>query len=227
MNMTLDDVMMTLVAAGSEQTRKTYTRHGIKGAMFGVSYAVLEKLRKKIKCDQVLAAELWATGNHDAQILATMIADPAQCTAVLLEEWAKVLDNYALTDALGKLVAQTPAAHKLMTRWMQSDEEWLGQMGWTILSAEASNNALPDSFFTPYLSIIEREIHTRQNRVRHSMNGALVSIGGYRSALQAKALETAARIGKVQVDHGDTNCKTPDAAAYIRKMAVRRNEVTA
>lgn len=225
--MTLDDVMMTLLSAGSEQTRKTYARHGVKGAMFGVSYAVLEKLRKKIKQNQALALELWATDNHDARIFATMIADPAACSAAVIEAWAGALDNYGLTDALGKLAAQTPEAHKIMTRCMQSDEEWLGQMGWTILSAEASSNTLPDSFFAPYLTIIEQDIHTRKNRVRYSMNNALVSIGGHRAALREKALETATRIGKVKIDHGDTNCKTPDAAAYIKKMAARREEIPA
>ncbi len=224
--MTLNDVMMTLLAAGSEQTRKTYTRHGIKGAMFGVSYAVLGKLRKKIKYDQSLAQELWETDNHDARILATMIADPSSCTAALMEDWAKVLDNYALADALGQLAAQTPEAHKLMTRWMQSDDEWLGQMGWTILSTEARNGTLPDSFFVPYLPIIEREIHLQKNRVRYAMNGTLVSIGGRGGALEEQALASAARIGKVRVDHGDTNCKTPDAAAYIKKITARREATT-
>ncbi|MBL7993565.1 MAG: DNA alkylation repair protein [Candidatus Kapabacteria bacterium] len=223
--MTLNDIMMTLVAAGSEQTRKTYARHGIKGAMFGVSYAVLEKLRKKIKCAQSLALELWETDNHDARILATMIADPAKCTAVVIEDWAKDLDNYALTDALGNLAAQTPEAHKLMTRWMQSEEEWLGTLGWVILSVEARNSALPDSFFAPYLSIIEREIHLQKNRVRYSMNGALISIGGRGGSLEEQALASAARIGKVRVDHGDTNCKTPDAATYIKKITARREAI--
>lgn len=32
----------------------------------------------------------------------------------------------------------------------------------------------------------------------------------------------AARIGKVEVDHGETGCKTPDAAVYIRKTLERR-----
>ena len=37
-----------------------------------------------------------------------------------------------------------------------------------------------------------------------------------------KAIETARRIGKVQVDHGETNCKTPDAVPYIEKAANRK-----
>ncbi|MSR01503.1 MAG: hypothetical protein EXR94_02000 [Gemmatimonadetes bacterium] len=71
--MTLDDVLAQLEKAGSAQTRKTYGRHGITSPMFGVSYAVLGKLVKTIKVDQALAEALWATGNHDARILATPV----------------------------------------------------------------------------------------------------------------------------------------------------------
>ncbi len=39
---------------------------------------------------------------------------------------------------------------------------------------------------------------------------------------EAKAIEAAKRIGKVEVDHGETNCKTPDAAPYIEKAAKRK-----
>ena len=36
-------------------------------------------------------------------------------------------------------------------------------------------------------------------------------------ALAAVATAAADRIGKVEVDHGGTGCKTPDAASYIAK----------
>ncbi|MFY8052278.1 MAG: DNA alkylation repair protein, partial [Armatimonadaceae bacterium] len=73
--MLLAEVLAQLEAAGSEQTRKTYARHGIRGECFGVSYAVLGQLRKKIKVDDSLALELWASGIHDARILACMVMD--------------------------------------------------------------------------------------------------------------------------------------------------------
>ena len=46
------------------------------------------------------------------------------------------------------------------------------------------------------------------------MNGALIAIGARNSSLQKKALAVAANIGKVEVDHGDTGCKTPGAADF-------------
>jgi hypothetical protein len=46
------------------------------------------------------------------------------------------------------------------------------------------------------------------------------------SALQKRALRVATKIGKVKVDHGETSCRTPDAAAYIRKTSQRRRAKT-
>ena len=55
------------------------------------------------------------------------------------------------------------------------------------------------------------------------MNNALIAIGGRNAKLKKLALAAAKKIGKVEVDHGDTSCKTPDAAAYINKMWARKN----
>ena len=49
------------------------------------------------------------------------------------------------------------------------------------------------------------------------MNMAVIVIGGRNAALRKSALAAAKRIGQVQVDHGDTACKTPEAAACIEK----------
>src|ERR1700752_4226901 len=74
--MTLSETMKQLEAVGSEQTRKTYRRHGVQMPMFGVKMGDLSKVQKGIKKDHALALALWATGNLDARVLATMIADP-------------------------------------------------------------------------------------------------------------------------------------------------------
>ena len=75
--MTLAEVLVELETLGTAQNRKTYARHGVTGEAFGVSYANLGKLRKKIKRDHELAQGLWDSGNHDARVLATLVAEPA------------------------------------------------------------------------------------------------------------------------------------------------------
>ena len=75
--MNLTETMQQLENFGSEQTRKTWRRHGAAEPMFGVKFGDLAKLQKGIKVNHALAAELWRTGNHDARLLACMVADAA------------------------------------------------------------------------------------------------------------------------------------------------------
>jgi 3-methyladenine DNA glycosylase AlkD len=221
--MTVAEATAQLEAWGTEQNRKTYRRHGVGGELFGVSYANLNQLKKKLKVDHALARELWATGNHDARILATMIADPRQLDAATADAWAGDLDNDVVAGAFAGVVGRSSLAREKMEAWTRSEEEWLGSAGWVLLGCLAMGDGeLPDAFFEPYLETIEREIHAAKNRVRYAMNNALIAIGMRSDALEAQAIAAAGRIGKVVVDHGETGCKTPDAAAYIRKARARR-----
>lgn len=220
----LEQVMAELEANGSEQTRKTYRRHGVTGKQFGVNYGFMKPFAKKIKVDHELAKSLWATGNHDAQVLAGMIADPQQADDALLDSWANDLYNYALGDAVTSFTARTPLARKKAKEWMNSDVEWISMVGWHILGDLAMNNPdLPDEYFLPYLDTIERDLHSSMNRTRYGMNNALIAIGS-RPTLRARTIEVAKNLGKVIVDHGDTSCKTPDAITYIQKIEDRQSK---
>ena len=53
------EALATLEAAGTAQNRKVYARHGVRAACYGVSYAELGKLRKRIGTDHELALALW------------------------------------------------------------------------------------------------------------------------------------------------------------------------
>jgi len=225
--MNLQEALDTLKSLGTEQNRKTYRRHGAGEDVYGVSFAHLKDLKKKLRTDHDLAVALWESGNHDARMLAGMIADPRCLDAKTLDAWARGLRNYVETDALGGLAAKTPHARETMSRWIASDEEWIASAGWRILAQVAMNgDSLPDEYFERFLSTIERDIDESQNRVRHEMNNALIAIGIRNPALEEKALAAAARIGKVEVDHGETGCKTPEAAGYIRKTLERKKKGT-
>ena len=221
--MNAKQVLGKLKAMGTAQNRKVYGRHGVTGPMFGVSYANLGKLAKQLKTDHALAVELWDSGNHDARVLATKIADPSALTAGRIEAWKRDLDNYVLTDALAGLVAHSPHAKKKMEQWTKAKGEWAGQAGWGLVTTLAmSSEGLSDTACKGYLKRIEREIHGAKNRVRHAMNMALCGIGMRNAVLQKQAVAVARKIGKVEVDHGETGCKTPDAESYIHRGRARR-----
>jgi 3-methyladenine DNA glycosylase AlkD len=226
--MTKTEVMKELKANGSEQTRKVYRRHGIGGPLFGVSYAVLGKLRKKIKTDQKLAEQLWATGNHDARTLATMIAEPSEIRAGTLDAWVKDVDNRGMAAAVSNVAGAAPSARSRMEKWTRSRSEMTACAGWHVLATiSREHDDLPDAYFKQYIDTIESKIHGSPNWVKHAMNNALINIGVRNPSLQKKALAAAKRIGKIDVDHGETSCKTPDAAAYIKKTVAHRKKKAA
>jgi len=221
--MTVDEAMKELERAGTEQNRKVYARHGIGERMFGVSFATLRTLAKTILVDHELARGLWATGNHDARVLATMVADPERLDRRMLDRWSKELDNYVVTDAFAQLVSRSTLLREKMEAWTAASDEWLGRVGWRLLSYLAlEHEDVSDEELEERLGVIEREIHGRPNRTRDAMNGALIAIGLRNPRLEKKAVAAAKRIGKVEVDHGETSCETPDAAAYIAKAKARR-----
>jgi 3-methyladenine DNA glycosylase AlkD len=193
--------------------------------MFGVSFANLNALKKKIKTDHQLAQRLWRTGNLDAQWLATMIADPARLTSTEVENWTRDLAQHerALSGLFAGVVAKSPFANEKMRAWMKSPEEFVRACGYDVLGVRLRDGdpKLTDADCRKILGEIEQGIGQAPNWVRYAMNGALIGIGIYRPALTKDAIAAAKRIGKVEVDHGETGCKTPDAIPYIQKALSR------
>jgi 3-methyladenine DNA glycosylase AlkD len=156
-------------------------------------------------------------------MLATMVADPDRFDGRTFDRWAKDLRNYVVTDAFSQLVSRSTLAREKMETWSAAGSEWTSRVGWRLLSYLAlEHDDLGDEFFEERLGVIERDIHDRPNFTRAAMNGALIAIGLRNAKLEKKAIAAAKRIGKVEVDHGETNCETPDAIAYIAKAKARR-----
>jgi 3-methyladenine DNA glycosylase AlkD len=222
--MNLTQAMRQLEKSGTGTYRKVWPRHGIKPPLFGVKYADLYKMQKSIGCDHELAQGLWRTGNHDARILATLIVDADALTGKELDSWIGVADNHVLNDAVSGVAAKSPHVRRKADAWRKVKGEWKSAAGWNLVGyLAAPGTEATDAWLAGRLEEIRKGIHGAPNRTRHSMNNALISIGGYRPALRPRALEIAKEIGKVEVDHGETSCKTPDAAPYIRKMAKRHS----
>lgn len=218
-----DEILQELAILGTEQARKIYRKHGAGEKIYGTSFADIEKLRQRIKLDHQLAQQLWESGMYEARVLASMVADPKQLDEALIDKWATGLNSHMEADYLAKLVIKSAFAQTKTEQWLTAKESWLARAGWILLALSAIEKTLPAIFFEPYLIIIERDIHHMENRLKEGMNNALIAIGSQGGTLEEKAIATAKRIGKVKVDHGDTSCKTPDAAVYIQK-ALQRNK---
>jgi 3-methyladenine DNA glycosylase AlkD len=218
---TVESVLATLRAGGKATSIATYRRHGIAMETFGTSYAVIRPLVKKLGIDHALARKLWATDIYDACIVALGIADPAKLTTKEIDGWLARWPNYAISAALASLAARSPSAATWAKAWIDADAEYTSVAGWETLGRLALAGRLPATDARALLARIEKQIHRAKNYTRYSMNNAMIAIGGSMPALTATALATARKIGTVDVDHGDTQCATPDATAYIGKMVAR------
>jgi 3-methyladenine DNA glycosylase AlkD len=216
--MTLAQVMRELEAAGSPKTRQTYARHGAEEPMFGVAFGTLFKMQKRVRVDHDLALALWDTGNFDARCFAMKIADPAQITPATLDRWAREHRMRGVNLYVASLASESPHGAKKLREWLASSDPALRAMGWCLAGVmSARDESIPDAWFMERLEQIEKTIHSVTDAERSAMNSTLIQIGCRSQALRKAAIATSKRIGKVQVDHGDTACKTPDATPYIEK----------
>ncbi|MES2304592.1 MAG: DNA alkylation repair protein [Gemmatimonadota bacterium] len=222
--MTAKEILATLKKLGKPQTAAIYRRHGASANVFGTLTSEIGKLQKKIKVDHALAMELWQTGNCEARILALQIADPARVTAADAERFITEGPARFLGGYLSGLLARSPIALATMRSWMKSKDDAEREIGYQIFGALLKDDpdTISDADAAKVLATIEKEIHRSPNWSRRAMNGSLISIGVYRPALRKDVVAAARRIGVVEVDHGETGCKTPDALSYIEKAVARQ-----
>lgn len=222
--MNAKETLATLKKLGKPQTAAIYKHYGTGSNVYGVLTSEIAKLKKKIKIDHALSLELWKTGNAEARVLALQVADPAKVTQAHAKAFVADGQFPFVGWYLSDLVARTPVADKTMRDWMEKTDEHSREMGYSVLASRLKNDAdaITDADAAEMLATIEKEIHQSANWARYAMNSALIAIGVFKPALRKKAVAAAKRIGKVVVDHGETHCKTPDAAPYIVKASQRK-----
>jgi 3-methyladenine DNA glycosylase AlkD len=222
--MNVQEIMTMLRKLGKPQTAAIYKRHGAGDNVFGVLTSDITKVQKHVKGDHALALDLWKTGNAEARVIAAQIADPAKLTRADADAFVKDGPVRFVGSYLSALLALSPIGEKTMRAWMRSADETFREMGYGLLCARLRRDAgsVSDADARTILATIEKEIHRSPNWARYSMNNALIAIGVFKPALRKNAIAAATRIGHVTVDHGETNCKTPDAASYIDKASRRK-----
>ncbi len=223
--MTKKEVMDQLAKMGSEGTKKTLMKHGAQEPLFGVKVGDLKTIQKKIKTDQTLAEELYATGNADAQYLAALIADKDTISEKTLNTWAQEANSPMIAEySVPWITADAGKGKKMAEQWFKSKDDRMLSTAWSTLSAAisiADPDVTDEKYLKKKLKEVEQKIDNSGNRTRYAMNGFVISVGSYIADLQQEAIDLAERIGKVSVDMNGTACKVPDAATYIEKVKKR------
>ncbi|RKN86315.1 DNA alkylation repair protein [Paenibacillus ginsengarvi] len=225
MTVTLEEIMTKLEDMGSEQTKKTFIRHGAKEPLFGVKVGDMKKLVKDVKRNQEVARALYETGNSDAMYLAGLTVDPKTASKEMLLSWASAANWYTPAEyTVAWVAAESPFAAELAEEWIQSPEELIAACGWSTYANYISitpDDRLDLERIEQLLRQVAATIHEERNRVRYTMNGFVIAVGAYVAPLHETAIAAAEQIGSVQVDVGQTACKVPLATEYIRKVEER------
>ena len=220
---TVSQVMAALKKKGNPARIRIYANHGgPTDKMFGVSVADMKVVAKQIKGDQELANELYETGNGDAMYLAGMVADGSLMTKRLLDRWAKKANWVMISEYTVPWVAtESKHARTLALEWMKSRKESVASSGWNTYSGHVTvtpDDQLDLVEIKAPLKRIESEIDTAPNRVKYTMNGFVIAVGSYVAPLAKQAKALAKKLGKVEVEQGNTSCKVPLATETIAKV---------
>jgi 3-methyladenine DNA glycosylase AlkD len=185
----------------------------------GVNRTKLKELAKQIGKNQNLANQLWDCGIHDAKMLATYISEPKKISKAQLEIWITQAHSFDVADMFGKnIIAKSPFGQELCLIWYLNESPDYRRTVYSALYEMAKDTKVPNSFFLPFLIAIEG-LQQETNWVKDSMNFALMTIGGKRAELFDQCAAIAEKIGVVDIDYGDTSCKTIQPLDFFKRKA--------
>jgi hypothetical protein len=223
--MDLETVMQELAALGKERLKKTYMSNGAHEPLFGVATGAMKPLAKKIKIDQPLAEQLYATGNYDAMYFAGVIAAPKAMTEADFERWIDGAYCYMLSDwVVSVTLAEADIAQAVADKWIASGDDLKMSAGWSCYCWLLGSR--PDAEFRAaklagMLDQVERTIHAAPDRTKSSMNNFIYTVGVSYVPLHAKAVETARAVGPVEIGRGNTTKQLTPATETIQKALER------
>lgn len=196
-------IMQELEILGKERTKKIYMSNGAHEPLFGVATGAMKPIAKKIKIDQALAEELYATGNYDAMYLAGIIADSNAMTLTDYNRWMDSAYFYMLSDyVVAVTLAEADIAQEVADQWITSGGELKMSAGWSCycwLLGNRSDVEFSESKIASMLEIVKNTIHHAPERTKSAMNNFLYTVGISYVPLHGMALEIAKEVGPVEL----------------------------
>ncbi|GMK38505.1 hypothetical protein PCCS19_15590 [Paenibacillus sp. CCS19] len=201
--MNLETVMQELEALGKERLKKMYITNGAHEPLFGVATTEMKPLFRKIKINQALADELYATGNYDAMYFAGIIADPNGMTEADYERWMDGAYFYMLSDfVVSVTLSEADIAQQVADKWIASGEELRKSAGWSCycwLLGNRKDTEFSESKIADMIGLVRDTIHDAPMRAKYSMANFLYTVAVSYVPLHEMAVQTVEAIGPVEV----------------------------
>lgn len=192
-------LLADLKRAGSAKYKADMAaRYGIvtKAEVYGVPVAALRTIAKRVGTDHALAQRLWASGVHDARMLAAMVGDHVKVTPSEMDRWSRDFDNWGIVDTVCfHYWDRSPHAFKQIEKWAKAKDEFVKRTAFAMLASCALHKQGAEDDFLRGLELIEDHARDPRNFVKKSVNWALRAIGGKKSpTLRTAAREVAERL---------------------------------
>lgn len=216
------DVVRTLERMGDRSRLEGMARFGIDtGRAVGVTVTELRRFARDLGRDHELAAALWASGVHEARLLASLVDDPDMVSEAQMEAWVADLDSWDVCDGVcGNLFDRTPFALDKAVEWSSREPELEKRAAFALVaSAAVHRKDLPDAAFASLLPVIRVEATDERNYVKKAVSWALRQIGKRSSGLNPLAIRTAEQIERI--DSRAARWVARDALRELRSDAVQ------
>lgn len=198
--MKYEEVIKELRSLENPENVKGMARYGINPKNnLGVSIYKLRPIAKEIGKDHDLALKLWASGIHDARLLACFIEDPSKVIGKQMNSWAKDFDSWDICDqACTSLFDLTPLAREKIFEWAEREEEFIKRGAFSLIAGlSAHDKKASDKEFEQFSLLIKKHSTDERNYVKKAVNWALRNIGKRNLTLNKKMIKLAEEILKI------------------------------
>ncbi|KQQ83342.1 DNA alkylation repair protein [Arthrobacter sp. Leaf137] len=220
MSQAVDEVLAELARLEDPKFREANEK---RGDDHGVNLAKLRAVAKRLKTQQDLARQLWATGDTAARLLALLICRPKdfsleELDAMLRESRAPKVHDWLVNY----VVKKSPHAEALRVAWTADPDPVVASAGWALTTERVAKK--PEGLDLPgLLDTIEAEMKAAPDRLQWAMNHTLAQIGIEHPDQRARAIGIGERLEVLKDYPTPPNCTSPFAPAWINEIVSRRS----
>jgi 3-methyladenine DNA glycosylase AlkD len=218
---TVAEVMAELAALEDPRAREVNERHGDD---HGVNLSMLRALAKRLKTQQDLARQLWATDDTAARLLAILICRPKAFERVELDAMLRAARTPKVHDWLvNYVVKKTTHAEALRVAWLADPDPVVASAGWALTTERVARK--PEGLDLPgLLDVIEAQMKAAPDRLQWAMNHCLAQIGIEHPEHRTRAIDIGERLAVLKDYPTPPNCTSPFAPIWITEMVRRANQ---
>lgn len=218
------EVLAELAALEDPRARAVNEKHGDD---HGVNLGALRAVAKRLRTQQELARELWATDDTAAKLLALLICRPKAFGRDELDTMLRAARTPKVHDWLVNYVVKKSAhAEELRVAWFADPDPVVASAGWALTTERVAKQ--PDALdLEGLLDVVEAQMKDAPERLQWAMNNCLAQIGIEHAELRERAIAIGERLEVLKDYPTPPNCTSPFAPTWIAEIVRRREGATA